>query len=106
MERSNGKRGGDAIEELPGRMLGPSSAVRFVALSRDGGRLAAAGCDRVVRVWNAETGEETDALGFKSDRINALAFSPNGQPLAAGGGTEKVGEVVGWQVERKRSANR
>jgi len=83
-----------------GLILGPQKAVRCVAFSPNSRRVAAAGYDRTVRVWNVETGDETNAFPFDAPRINAIAFSPNGLYLAAAGGDEKKsGTCLVWRLE-------
>jgi RNA polymerase sigma factor (sigma-70 family) len=68
--------------------------VRYVALSPDGKRLAVGGTqDKRVRVWNVETGKREHLLDGHS--IFMLAFSPDGQTLAASG---TDGRVVLWNV--------
>jgi WD40 repeat protein len=52
--------------------------VRRVVFSPSGKRMATAGSDKVVRVWNGETGEELAAL-LSPDRVGAVAFSSVGE---------------------------
>jgi hypothetical protein len=52
-----------------------------VAFSRHG-RLASAGRDRTVKVWDAATGKCLATLVGHTQIVNALAFSPDGQTLA------------------------
>lgn len=88
----------DEIDGFTGRIVGRSSAVRAVAFHPNGSRLASAGYDRTVRVWNSQTGEQTATFRFDSPHINALAFSQDGQRLAAAGSNStKAGEVVLWK---------
>jgi WD40 repeat protein len=53
-----------------------------VAFSPDGCRLAAAGADRLVRVFEAGTGDLLATLSGHDDLILALAYSPDGRRLA------------------------
>src|SRR5262249_55522033 len=65
-----------------------------VVFSPDGKRLATAGSDKVVRVWDVETGKELAALPCP-DRVAVVAFSLDGKSLAAG---SKDGSVRIWAV--------
>ena len=42
---------------------GHSGAVYSVAFSSDGKRVVSGSKDRLVRIWNAETGDEVSSLG-------------------------------------------
>ena len=56
-----------------------------VAFSPDGRRLASAGDDGTVRLWDPATGAELAALTGHDDPVNAVAFSPDGRRLASAG---------------------
>ena len=55
---------------------------RFVIFSRDG-ELVASGGYCALRLWNAQTGEEVESFEIDVD-VYSLAFSPDGNCLAAG----------------------
>jgi WD40 repeat protein len=59
--------------------------VNSVAFSPDGRRLATAGDDQTVRVWNAATGQQQLVLLGHTDRVQAVRFSPDGRRLVSGG---------------------
>ena len=65
-----------------------------LSFSPAGKHLATAGGDKVVRVWDVETGKELGALS-SPDRVGVVAFSPDGKSLAAG---SKNGSVRIWVV--------
>jgi len=73
---------------------GLKASVQRVVFSPDGKRLATAGSDKVVRVWEGETGKELAALP-SPDRVGVVAFSPDGKSLAAG---SKDGSVRIWML--------
>jgi WD40 repeat protein len=59
--------------------------VRGVAFSPDGTRLATAGEDQTVRVWDAHTGHQVLELKGHRHWVACVAFSPDGMRLATGG---------------------
>jgi RNA polymerase sigma factor (sigma-70 family) len=52
--------------------------------SPDGKRFLTGGCDGIIRVWDAFTGELLGEQGGHTSSVTALAFSPDGQRLATG----------------------
>lgn len=91
-----GHLGAPAGQEVDatGLILGRQRAVRCIAFNSDGSQLAFGGHDRVVRVWDSATGVEKRAFRFDVARINAVAFSPDGKWLTAGGGDPKNSGVA------------
>ncbi|RWX51380.1 WD40 repeat, partial [Candidatus Electrothrix marina] len=58
-------------------------AVRSVAFSPDGRRIASASDDKMVRIWDSTTGKEIFLLQGHTDSVWSVAFSPDGQYIAS-----------------------
>jgi len=58
-------------------------AVRSVAFSPDGRRVASASDDKMVRIWDSTTGKEIFLLRGHTDSVWSVAFSPDGQYIAS-----------------------
>src|SRR5262249_767229 len=69
----------DGAAPLPRPFPGQHSWLACLAVSPDGGFLAA-GCDRgTVRVWNAAGGREVHSLEGHEGRVERVVFSPDGR---------------------------
>jgi WD40 repeat protein len=89
---SVGKEGVKPVRDL----AESQDAVFAVAFSPDGKRLAAAGAERVIRVYETETGKLLVQIEDHADWIFDIAFSPDGTRLASASRdkTSKVFDVV------------
>ncbi|MFE2910986.1 NB-ARC domain-containing protein [Kitasatospora indigofera] len=65
-------------------LSGHAGIVQALGISPDGTLLAIAGGDRKVRIWDRAAGSQT-AIFDGRDILDAVAFSPDGTWLAAGG---------------------
>ena len=81
------------LEHITGRTRSPITEVAF---SHDGQLLATAG--QHVKLWDASTQTEIATLQH-SNYVWALAFSPDGQFLAAG---DQAGSVKVWDVQERQ----
>ncbi|MDQ3275627.1 MAG: hypothetical protein M3Q39_11540, partial [Actinomycetota bacterium] len=72
---------GAALRTLEGH----TGRVRALAVDPNGGWLAAAGDEGVVRLWDPGTGAALRTLEGHTGRVRALAVDPNGGWLAAAG---------------------
>jgi WD40 repeat protein len=83
---------------------GDPQNVLVLAFSANGRRLAVAGRAGVVRVWNMVGGPGERRLeGGPAVRLEAVAFSPDGKLLAAGGGTfGRAGDIEIWDLASRK----
>jgi WD40 repeat protein len=72
-----------------------------LALTPDGRTLAGGGLDRLVRIWDVETGQLRAVLPGHSRELQALAFTADGQTLVSAAGPAKYlpGYVRGGEVK-------
>jgi WD domain, G-beta repeat len=61
---------------------GHTSAVRSVAFSPDGKRIATASSDSTAKIWDADTGVNTLTLTGHTSYVYSVAFSPDGKRIA------------------------
>jgi eukaryotic-like serine/threonine-protein kinase len=67
------------------------TAVNGVAFSPGGERLASAGGDGTVKIWNSRTGKEPiQTFRAHADSVVSVAFHPDGKHLASRGADRKV----------------
>jgi WD40 repeat protein len=66
-------------------LTGHTKRVTDIAFSPDGKRLASAGDDATVRVWDSATGKEMHRLNAHRFIVQSVAFSPDGKWLASAG---------------------
>ena len=72
-----------------------------VAFTPDGSRLASAGWDKTVRLWDVASGQEMVTLRAHADAVNAVAFSPDGSRLASASDDRTVTVWVAERGDRK-----
>jgi WD40 repeat protein len=82
---------------------GHKALIKDIVFTPDGRSIVSAGDDKLIRVWDIETGQTVRTLRGQigaghEGKIYAMALSPDGQWLAAGGfmagsNTEKVGTI-------------
>ncbi|MFN0124943.1 MAG: PQQ-binding-like beta-propeller repeat protein, partial [Blastocatellia bacterium] len=90
---------GKKVRELRGHQPPRNNNFRAfaVAVSPDGRRYATGGMDTMVKIWNAETGQEIGALKTPT-AVYSLRFSADGAYLAAGG----ANRLTLWEINGAR----
>jgi WD40 repeat protein/serine/threonine protein kinase len=78
----------DGFQELWSREH-PDVVIQL-CFSPDGRRLATGCNDRIVRIWDVETGKEVFTFPGHSVRVTDVCFSPDGRAVVSAGGTEAL----------------
>ena len=78
------------------RIPGRGSAVKAVGFLPGGTALLTASLDKLVRVWNTDTGAELRSFDWGIGRVRAVAVSPDGTMCAAG---SNDGRLVVWDLD-------
>ena len=71
-------------------ILSQEKEVNGVAFSPDTERLASAGADGTIRIWNSRTGKVIQDIPAHSDAVVSVMFHPDGKHLASRGADLKV----------------
>jgi WD40 repeat protein len=61
-----------------------------VSFSPDGKRIVSGSVDNTLKVWDAQTGQETLTLKGHADDVNSVSFSPDGKRIVSGSDDETV----------------
>ena len=79
------------------KIMSANAFVNSVSISPDYGRIASAGSDNSVRLWDATSGQPVgEPLTGHTDVVWSVAFSPDGESLVSGSAD---GTVRLWDVE-------
>jgi len=73
----------ECLREIGG-MDAAQDGVTSVAISPDSSILAVASLDKVIFLWDIETGKKLGAFNGHSDAVYSIAFSPDGKSLLSG----------------------
>ena len=65
-------------------LINPGSQINAVVFSPDDTRIATAGEDGTVKIWDTTTGQTVFVLRGHSASVLSVAFSPDGEKLASG----------------------
>jgi len=86
-----------SIDGAPTHKLQHPRFISHITFSDDGGRLASAADDGVIRVWSAESGALQREWNVGPLRIPQIAFDPRGRQIAAG---LRDGSLQVWDLDR------
>ncbi len=85
------------------RSFDAGGAIESVSLSKDGQRFVTGGLDGRVRVWNTENNQQPLAeFDYGGSYVHAVAYSPDGIHVAAGGNDQRGGYIKIWNLETQK----
>jgi WD40 repeat protein len=88
----------EKVLEIPPIIQAHEEGVASIAISPDAKTIGTIGGDRIVRLWDAATGEEL--ISFQSNgRLHFIRFSPDGNCLVVGGGEANRAISRVWVTE-------
>jgi WD40 repeat protein len=103
------KIGGSPVPGLTLRhvLRGHTDYITRIAWSPDGKYLASPSADKIIRIWNMNTGECVKALAGHKDVVNDISWASNGQSLAScsADGTVRIWETNTWQFLKLLEGN-
>ncbi len=76
----------DVARDREARRLPEGSGYRVAAFSPDGARVATAGAEPVIRLWDVASGRELFPSPGHAAGVSAVAFAPDGRTVATAGG--------------------
>jgi WD40 repeat protein len=84
-----------AVPKLVSTIQGHTDTILGIAFAPDGATIASAGYDKLVKLWEVQTGKLVTTLKEHTDAVYAVAFMPGGRQVvsAAGDRTLKVWDV-------------
>lgn len=74
--------------------------IRGLALSIDGKILASCGNDKLVVLWEAETGNKIGELSIHERDVWSVLFHPDGKTLVSG---DLMGKIAVWDIESRKN---
>ncbi len=81
----------DHVSRIFGNMrLRHANEIRAVAFSPDGSKLATAGRDHTVKIWDLANGHETLTYAGHDDDVRFVVFSPDGKSIASAGADSAI----------------
>ena len=71
-------------------LMGHSHIVSSLAISADGKLLVSGSWDKMIKIWQLDTGELISTLKGHRDRVYAIALSPDGKIIASGSADKTI----------------